>query len=293
MAWWCDIFYGDPITNPFDTLRPFKNQPEAFTPRDTLPWERLALNLVQSGLPASGLGCISPIAVVEEQVAWLGEHLKLPPGAAILDLGCGPGHYSHRLAQQGYQVTGVDLAQPFITIARTVAERDRLPCTFYTCSLFDLPLSQAYDAILLINSVLKQLTLTEFESLLKQLKPLLKVGGAVIAEVSLRPNGFEQQEPTVQEDLSLHQYSPWSDRVHAWLRRELTFPASNERVSHHLILEEGASIEEYWSRFVLHPPVVLATMLTQHQFKVKDIFGPTLGRTYTGSGMTGFIWWRC
>ena len=141
------------------------------------------------------------MAVVEEQVAWLVEHLKLPPGAAILDIGCGPGRYSRRLAQQGYQVTGLDIAQPFISYARARAEREGLACTFHNCSMFDLPLTRRYDAILMINSVVKQVTEGEFDVLLDKLKSMISVGGSIIAEVSLRPPDFAATQPVVQEEV--------------------------------------------------------------------------------------------
>ena len=265
--------------------------PTTLPPRDNLPWERLAINLLQRGLPEHGLGCVSPMAVVEEQVAWLVNHLKLPSGAAILDIGCGPGHYSRCLAQRGYQVTGLDIAPSFISYARAWAERAGLPGTFHNCSVFDLPLTQRYDAILMINSVLKQLTEDEFGAWLDKLKSIIKIGGSIIAEVSLCPKDFELTQPTVQEYLSLHQYSPWYDVFHAWLRRELIFPASNERVSHHLLLTDNGVPEEYWSRFVLHTPGTLARLLAGYHFHLKEIFGPALGQAYSGEGTTGFIWW--
>jgi hypothetical protein len=46
-------------------------------------------------------------ATVEATVEWLVD--GLPPGDAVLDLGCGPGLYAQRLADRGFEVTGVDL----------------------------------------------------------------------------------------------------------------------------------------------------------------------------------------
>src|SRR5262245_24076855 len=141
------------FSRPFDALRPFKSQAEEFTPRDNLPWERLATNLLYCGPLETSFGCLSPAAVVERQVAWLIEHLALPPQAAILDIGCGPGLYSQKLAQAGYQVTGIDVARPFLDYAQAQAEKEGLSCAFRPLSMFDLTFEAEFELILLINSV--------------------------------------------------------------------------------------------------------------------------------------------
>jgi cyclopropane fatty-acyl-phospholipid synthase-like methyltransferase len=38
--------------------------------------------------------------------------MDLPEGAAVLDLGCGPGRHSLELSQRVYRVTGVDQHRP-------------------------------------------------------------------------------------------------------------------------------------------------------------------------------------
>ncbi|MBQ1188434.1 MAG: methyltransferase domain-containing protein [Peptococcaceae bacterium] len=43
------------------------------------------------------------------------------PGKRLLDLGCGTGSISIPLAQKGYQVTGVDLSEEMLAVAREKA----------------------------------------------------------------------------------------------------------------------------------------------------------------------------
>ncbi|MEM7348120.1 MAG: class I SAM-dependent methyltransferase, partial [Chloroflexota bacterium] len=150
-----------PSTNPFDALKPFKSQLGEFSPRDTLPWDQMAANLVQGDQLDTTLGCIHPPVVVRQNVDWLVNHLNLSPQAAILDIGCGPGLYSQALAEHGYNVTGIDIAEPFLLYARAQAEQQNLPITYLNHSMFDLNFVVAFDLILLVNSMLKQLTLPE------------------------------------------------------------------------------------------------------------------------------------
>ena len=50
--------------------------------------------------------------------ASLVEHLALPPGSAVVDVGCGTGNYTVELARRGYQMTGVDPSTEMLAHAR-------------------------------------------------------------------------------------------------------------------------------------------------------------------------------
>lgn len=56
------------------------------------------------------------------EVDFLVEHLGLPPGAAILDVGCGTGRHSVELARRGFAVTGLDLSGEMLARAAAAAE---------------------------------------------------------------------------------------------------------------------------------------------------------------------------
>jgi SAM-dependent methyltransferase len=51
---------------------------------------------------------------------------RLPPGAAVLDLGCGPGWISQALLERGFAMTGIDLDADMLALARANAPGCRL-----------------------------------------------------------------------------------------------------------------------------------------------------------------------
>ena len=58
----------------------------------------------------------------------------LPPGARVLDMGCGPGHESIKLAKTGVETVGIDYSKMCIKIAR-----ERCPeCRFEVMDFLDL-----------------------------------------------------------------------------------------------------------------------------------------------------------
>jgi len=63
----------------------------------------------------------------EQEVAFLVEVLDLAPGMRVLDAGCGPGRHSLALARRGLQVCGIDLALPFLEVARDTGTAGPVP----------------------------------------------------------------------------------------------------------------------------------------------------------------------
>src|SRR6266404_413193 len=57
----------------------------------------------------------------EKEVAFAEQRLELNLGACVLDLCCGPGGHSVLLAIRGYQVTGLDLSQSYLDLAKRAA----------------------------------------------------------------------------------------------------------------------------------------------------------------------------
>jgi len=86
----------------------------------------------------------------------LGQRLALapwldpPPGAAVLDVGCGIGRWSRRLARRGAAVTGIDLSPAMIAEARRRARREGLDgrCRFAVSALEELALGRRYQLVL-------------------------------------------------------------------------------------------------------------------------------------------------
>lgn len=71
----------------------------------------------------------APDALVE-----LVESGRVKPCKTI-DLGCGTGNYAIYLASMGFDVTGIDMSQTAIEIARKNAEKKGVKCNFYTADL--------------------------------------------------------------------------------------------------------------------------------------------------------------
>ncbi|ACF15063.1 Methyltransferase type 11 [Chloroherpeton thalassium ATCC 35110] len=80
----------------------------------------------------------------------------LKPGAKVLDIGCGTGNFSIKMARRGFQVTGVDISGEMISVAKKRLMETRLPnLQFLHINGVYLPdeLNEHYDAAILSFSI--------------------------------------------------------------------------------------------------------------------------------------------
>jgi 2-polyprenyl-3-methyl-5-hydroxy-6-metoxy-1,4-benzoquinol methylase len=120
----------------------------------------------------------------------LAPHLRVAPGTAVLDLGCGIGRWSRRLARRGANVVGVDLAPSMIEEARKRTARASLQIDYRTGDLRTLDLGRTFDLVLAVTVLQHILDDGEFARAAANVARHLRRGGrAVLLEAApSRPN---------------------------------------------------------------------------------------------------------
>ncbi|MBR8830452.1 MAG: Ubiquinone biosynthesis O-methyltransferase, mitochondrial [Chroococcopsis gigantea SAG 12.99] len=106
----------------------------------------------------------------------LGKNLKPEQKLKILDLGCGNGSLTHKIAQQGYEVTGIDDSTSGLLYAR----QNFSQCKFIQASVYNLPddnLTGSFDVVVTAEVIEHLLYPRE---LLRAAKKCLKPGGQLI-----------------------------------------------------------------------------------------------------------------
>ena len=104
----------------------------------------------------------------------------------VLDLACGTGTASRLLATRGYSVTGVDLSEGMLEVARRRTMKDGPPIVFYQQDAAELDLGAArFDAVIcLFDSLNYVLEPERLQSALARVCAHLRPGGTFIFDVN-------------------------------------------------------------------------------------------------------------
>jgi SAM-dependent methyltransferase len=119
---------------------------------------------------------------IDRQVAWIHDDVLHGQDASVLDLGCGPGFYSHRLAALGHRCRGLDFSPASIEYALA---HNPAPsrCEFALGDIRAVDFGGPYDLAMILFGELNVFSPTEALAILRKAHASLRPGGFLIAEV--------------------------------------------------------------------------------------------------------------
>ena len=108
--------------------------------------------------------------------------LRVRPGTRVLDVGCGVGRWSLRLAARGAAVTGVDHSATMIAAARSQARvrATRAPCRFLVQDLATLDAGGRYDLVLSVTVLQHILDAAALRAALQRMAQHLERDGLLV-----------------------------------------------------------------------------------------------------------------
>ena len=136
---------------------------------------------------------------IDKQVAWIHHYLLGSQPSSILDLGCGPGFYSHRLAVLGHRCHGIDFGPASIEYAEQ-HKRDRA-CTFTLGDIRHAAFGGPYDLAMVLFGEFNVFAPAEVLAILHKLQGSIRPEGRLILEIQAH-EAVEQaghSEPSEQE----------------------------------------------------------------------------------------------
>jgi len=120
----------------------------------------------------------------EKEVAFAERKLALDAGARVLDLCCGHGRHSVLLAKRGYKVTGLDLSQSYLDLARRAAFDSKVELDTLSGDMREIPFNDYFDAAINMYSSFGYLeSETEDLKVLESISRSLKRGGRLLLDM--------------------------------------------------------------------------------------------------------------
>ena len=184
---------------------------------------------------------------IEKHVQFIHHHLLGERKTTVLDLGCGPGLYSHRLAKLGQHCTGIDYSPAAIEYARQFATENKLNCTFILADFMNTNLGNDYGLVMLTFGDFNALSRKDGKTLIQKVFNSLCPGGLFLIE-GLTLDGIieigerESSWMTVESGI-------FSDNPYLFLDKYIFKKTDNLAFAHYFIINSEDSVDHYHQRY--------------------------------------------
>lgn len=267
----------------FDIVRR-QRVPEPWAEGEKIPWDDpdFSRRMLKEHLSQEHDAASRRFDVIDDHVTWIHEHVLDGEPVRILDLGCGPGLYTHRLAQLGHTCVGIDFSPASIAYARERAEEEGVDCTYSQADVRTADYGEGYGLVMLIYGELNVFRPDAAKGILQRAYRALTPGGCLLLE----PHSFEavrgigHQAPSwYSAERGLFSDKPhlclqesfWNEERCVAIQRYYVIDASTGEVTRHSSSMQAYTEEDYRS------------LLTGSGFR--DVtFYPALGRRSEDAG---------
>jgi SAM-dependent methyltransferase len=209
----------------------------------------------------------------ENEVVFAERKLELGAGARVLDLCCGHGRHSVLLAKRGYKVTGLDLSQSYLDLARRAASDRKVAIETVSADMREIPYTDYFDAVINMYSSFGYLE-SEAEDfrVLQSIARSLKVGGRLLLDMLNREWAVANY---IQND--------WHSEADGTLyveHRALDLPSSRMRVRFIIIGPNGDRHDSIGHDIRLYTLTEMTRLLERAGFGEIDVSGGFDGARY-------------
>lgn len=134
----------------------------------------------------------------------------LPAGADVLELAPGPGYHAVELARHGLNVTGLDISQSFVEIARAHAREESVAVDFRQGDAARLPFEEGSFDLIVCQAAFKNFT--EPVTALNEMHRVLRSGAAAAIQ-DMRNEATSADIDAEVERMGLSRANAWFTKI--------------------------------------------------------------------------------
>ena len=207
----------------------------------------------------------------KNEAKFLAEILELGGSGKILDLCCGVGRHALYLAEEGYEVVGLDLCETYLKEARRKTKQHGLNVKFVKSDMRNIPYENEFDGVINIFTSFGYFgDKEENQKVLNAVYKALKPGGRFVIEMMNRDSHIRN-----------FQESSWSEIDGAYILEERTFDPYHDILYNRWIILKGDNKKEFSFHHYLYSAAKLNEMLRKAGFFVEEFFGDLQGSPLT------------
>jgi SAM-dependent methyltransferase len=258
--------------------------PAPWSEGDNIPWDdpgfserMLAEHLSQEHDLASRKS-----ETIDQHVEWIFSEVLGSRSARLLDLGCGPGFYTIRLARLGCECVGIDFSPASIRHAEeTAAAEADLCCTYHHADVRKGLFGEGFDLVMMVYGQFNVFPRDRGLEILKNAREALNPGGSLLLELQSR----EQIQQGGEEDPSWYssQSGLFSAAPHLVLQENSWDANAGASTNRFLIIDgQTGAVTSYALSNEAYTEDELADLLRQAGFKDVQRYPSLSGKVVTG-----------
>ena len=201
-----------------------------------IPWDEpeFSARMLREHLSQEHDAASRRFLLIERHVGWIHRSLLAEHPCRVLDLGCGPGLYTSRLARLGHECVGIDFSPASIEHARSEAEAEGLACHYRTRDLRAGEFGTRFNLAMLIFGELNTFPPSDARSILANAAAALSPGGTLLLEVYT--DAFVRELGTRPPTWYSAPSGLFSDAPHVCLREATWFETARACVERYFVI---------------------------------------------------------
>lgn len=211
--------------------------PAPWSEGDNIPWHEPAFSrrMLQEHLSQEHDAASRRFTGIERHVHWIHSEVLSARPTKILDLGCGPGLYTSRLAQLGHTCVGIDYSPASVAYAQHLAASENLRCRYQLDDIRTADYGSGYGLVMLIFGEFNVFRPRDARKILRKAYFALTDGGLLLLE----PHTFAAVQGLGEEDSSWYsaQAGLFSERPHLCLQEGLWDPHSSTATVRYFVID--------------------------------------------------------
>jgi 2-polyprenyl-3-methyl-5-hydroxy-6-metoxy-1,4-benzoquinol methylase len=205
------------------------------------------------------------------EVKFMLEVLNPSPGCKILDVPCGHGRHALELASIGYRVTGLDISEESIHLARSQAQEKGLKVEFCLAEMREIPWESEFDAAYCVGNSFGYLEHEGTLEFLNKLSRSLKPGARFLLETGM----------AAETMLSHHETRTWFQIADILLLIEHRYNPEESHVDTDYIFVKKGKVEIRQAFNVIYTIGEIRRLLASVGLQTAAIYGNTEREPFT------------
>ncbi|MHC4397289.1 MAG: class I SAM-dependent methyltransferase [Planctomycetota bacterium] len=212
---------------------------------------------------------------IDTHIEWIHQKLLEGKPSNVLDLGCGPGFYTGRLAKLGHECFGIDYSPASIKYATDQSSKEKLSCKYLHEDIRKADFGNGFDLAMLIFGELNVFRPVEAKAILKRAKEALGEGGILLLEA----HSFSAIEKMGKQSCSWYSEKSglFSDKPHICLDESFWDAESSTTTKRYFIIDASTGdVARYAASYQAYTDQQYRSLLKDCGFDAIDIY-PSLG----------------